>query len=250
MGELFNISEEISSNRFEKLQEKYPNLRDFKFDNNILSYNGNSIENAEAGINHTAPIFFQMIPSDIFDYLKDGFYYQSDGELEKVKSMLSQEMIITEEEAEILKKFARDYLRKIQMYANNEFLFKSNPDNPDLENFLKDLKIRKDIMTNLGNNMSIAANIINNEVNNMTNNIQEQTQTQNQEQNQHLELDRGFSRTRTNPNFNYRFREQDEIDAEDERKNRLGLAGFSNIVLILVSALTFGMFIAVVTLGL
>ena len=32
MGELFNISEEISSNRFEKLQEKYPNLRDFKFD--------------------------------------------------------------------------------------------------------------------------------------------------------------------------------------------------------------------------
>ena len=250
MGELFNISEEISSNRFEKLQEKYPNLRDFKFDNNILSYNGNSIENAEAGINHTAPIFFQMIPSDIFDYLKDGFYYQSDGELEKVKNMLSQEMIITEEEAEILKKFARDYLRKIQMYANNEFLFKSNPDNPDLENFLKDLKIRKDIMTNLGNNMSIAANIINNEVNNMTNNIQEQTQTQNQEQNQNLELDRGFSRTRTNPNFNYRFREQDEIDAEDERKNRLGLAGFSNIVLILVSALTFGMFIAVITLGL
>ena len=73
-----------------KLQEKYPNLRDFKFDNNILSYNGNSIENAEAGINHTAPIFFQMIPSDIFDYLKDGFYYQSDGELEKVKSMLSK----------------------------------------------------------------------------------------------------------------------------------------------------------------
>ena len=136
------------------------------------------------------------------------------------------------------------------MYANNEFLFKSNPDNPDLENFLKDLKIRKDIMTNLGNNMSIAANIINNEVNNMTNNIQEQTQTQNQEQNQNLELDRGFSRTRTNPNFNYRFREQDEIDAEDERKNRLGLAGFSNIVLILVSALTFGMFIAVITLGL
>lgn len=250
MGELFNISEEISSNRFEKLQEKYPNLRDFKFDDNILSYNGNFIENAEAGINHTAPIFFQMIPSDIFDYLKDGFYYQSDGELEKVKSMLSQEMIITEEEAEILKKFARDYLRRIQMYANNEFLFKSNPDNPDLENFLKDLKIRKDIMTNLGNNMSIAANIINNEVNNMTNNIQEQTQTQNQEQNQNLELDRGFSRTRTNPNFNYRFREQDEIDAEDERKNRLGLAGFSNIVLILVSALTFGMFIAVVTLGL
>lgn len=250
MGELFNISEEISSNRFEKLQEKYPNLRDFKFDDNILSYNGNFFENAEAGINHTAPIFFQMIPSDIFDYLKDGFYYQSDGELEKVKNMLSQEMIITEEEAEILKKFARDYLRRIQMYANNEFLFKSNPDNPDLENFLKDLKIRKDIMTNLGNNMSIAANIINNEVNNMTNNIQEQTQTQNQEQNQNLELDRGFSRTRTNPNFNYRFREQDEIDAEDERKNRLGLAGFSNIVLILVSALTFGMFIAVVTLGL
>ncbi len=246
MGELFNISEEISNNRLEKLQEKYPNLRDFKFDGNTLTYNDNFIENAEIGINHTAAIFFQMIPSDIFDYLKNGFYYPSNKELEKVKSMLSQEIIITEEEAEILKKFARDYLKRLQMYANNEFLFKSNPDNPDLEDFLKDLKIRKDIMTNLGNNISVAANIINNEINNMSNNNQEQAQ----EQNKNSELERGFSRTRTNPNFNYRFREQEEIDAENERKNKLGLAGFSNIVLILISALTFGMFIAIVTLGL
>ena len=140
-----------------------------------------------------------------------------------------------------------NYLQKKKKRdRNNEFLFKSNPDNPDLEDFLKDLKIRKDIMTNLGNNISVAANIINNEVNNMSNNNQEQAQ----EQNKNSELERGFSRTRTNPNFNYRFREQEEIDAENERKNKLGLAGFSNIVLILISALTFGMFIAIVTLGL
>lgn len=245
MGELFNIRD-ISSDRFEKLQEKYPNLKDFKFDGNNLTYNGNYIENAEAGINYTATIFFQMIPQDIFDYLKNGFYRQSESELEKIKSMLSQEIVITEEEANILKKFAKDYLRRIQMYANNEFLFKSNPNDPDLEDFLKDLKMRKDIMMHLDNNISIAANIIKDKINKMTNNTQEQEQSQEQTN----ELERGMKLTRFNPNFNYRFREQDEIDAEDERRNRLGLAGFSNIVLILVSAITFGMFIAVITLGL
>lgn len=243
MGELFNISDEIT-NRLERCKDKYPNLRDFQYDPNsdILTFNGSSIKNAGYGIDHIATIFFQMIPQDIFDYLKNGFYYQSDAELEKIKSMLSQEMIITEDEEAFLKKFADDYLKKVQMYANNKFLFDSNPNNPDLENFLKDLKARKDIMANLGNNMSVAATIINSEVNNMTNKNNEEVQ----EQNQNQELERGMTLTRTNSKFNYRFPEQEEIDA----KNKLGLAGFSNIVLVLVSAITFGMFIAVVTLGL
>ena len=128
------------------------------------------------------------------------------------------------------------------MYANNKFLFDSNPNNPDLENFLKDLKARKDIMANLGNNMSVAATIINSEVNNLT----KQNNAEVQEQDQNQELERGMTLTRTNSKFNYRFPEQEEIDA----KNKLGLAGFSHIVLVLVSAITFGMFIAVVTLGL
>lgn len=245
MGELFSISSELT-NRLEKCKEKYPNLRDFQYDpdSDILTFNGNSIKNAGDGINHIATIFFQMIPQDIFDYLKNGFYHQSEAELEKVKSMLLQEMIITEDEEAFLKKFARDYLRKIQMYANNKFLFDSNPNNPDLDDFLKDLKTRKDIMANLGNNMSIAATIINSEVDSMT--------KQNQVQEESPEMEKGMSLTRTNPkapstqNFT-EFPDQAEVNNLYKVRD---FRGYCNMVLILVSAITLGMFIAIVTLGL
>lgn len=245
MGELFSISSELT-NRLEKCKEKYPNLRDFQYDpdSDILTFNGNSIKNAGDGINHIATIFFQMIPQDIFDYLKNGFYHQSEAELEKIKSMLSQEMIITEDEEAFLKKFARDYLRKIQMYANNKFLFDSNPNNPDLDDFLKDLKTRKEIMANLGNNMSIAATIINSEVDSMT--------KQNQVQEESPEMEKGMSLTRTNPkapstqNFT-EFPDQAEVNNLYKVRD---FRGYCNMVLILVSAITLGMFIAIVTLGL
>ena len=245
MGELFSISSELT-NRLEKCKEKYPNLRDFQYDpdSDILTFNGNSIKNAGDGINRIATIFFQMIPQDIFDYLKNGFYHQSEAELEKVKSMLLQEMIITEDEEAFLKKFARDYLRKIQMYANNKFLFDSNPNNPDLDDFLKDLKTRKDIMANLGNNMSIAATIINSEVDSMT--------KQNQVQEESPEMEKGMSLTRTNPkapstqNFT-EFPDQAEVNNLYKVRD---FRGYCNMVLILVSAITLGMFIAIVTLGL
>ena len=245
MGELFSISSELT-NRLEKCKEKYPNLRDFQYDpdSDILTFNGNSIKNAGDGINHIATIFFQMIPQDIFDYLKNGFYHQSEAELEKVKSMLSQEMIITEDEEAFLKKFARDYLRKIQMYANNKFLFDSNPNNPDLDDFLKDLKTRKDIMANLGNNMSIAATIINSEVDSMT--------KQNQVQEESPEMEKGMSLTRTNPkapstqNFT-EFPDQAEVNNLYKVRD---FRGYCNMVLILVCAISLGMFIAIVTLGL
>lgn len=245
MGELFSISSELT-NRLEKCKEKYPNLRDFQYDpdSDILTFNGNSIKNAGDGINHIATIFFQMIPQDIFDYLKNGFYHQSEAELEKVKSMLLQEMIITEDEEAFLKKFARDYLRKIQMYANNKFLFDSNPNNPDLDDFLKDLKTRKDIMANLGNNMSIAATIINSEVDSIT--------KQNQVQEESPEMEKGMSLTRTNPkapstqNFT-EFPDQAEVNNLYKVRD---FRGYCNMVLILVSAITLGMFIAIVTLGL
>ena len=245
MGELFSISSELT-NKLEKCKEKYPNLRDFQYDpdSDILTFNGNSIKNAGDGINHIATIFFQMIPQDIFDYLKNGFYHQSEAELEKVKSMLSQEMIITEDEEAFLKKFARDYLRKIQMYANNKFLFDSNPNNPDLDDFLKDLKTRKEIMANLGNNMSIAATIINSEVDSMT--------KQNQVQEESPEMEKGMSLTRTNPKApsTQIFTEfPDQAEVNNLYKVR-DFRGYCNMVLILVSAITLGMFIAIVTLGL
>ena len=107
-----------------------------------------------------------------------------------------------------------------------------------------------DVAKNMPDN--IAAQIINETVFSLASGQNLDDINQEESKSNTNELDRGMKLTRMNPNtpFNYVFREQSEIDAETEAKNKLGLAGFSNIVLILISVITFGMFIVVLTLGL
>lgn len=254
MGELFSIGEEV--NRFDILKSKYPNLADFYYDKetDTITYKGQTIKNVGASLDHIDSIFFQLVPDDIFTYLKNGFYRLSGLDLEKIKSMLLQETIITEEEERLLNKFVKDTFRKISIYGNNNILFASNPNSLYLNSFLEDIKRRKQIL-DIAKTMpdNIAAQIINNQVMFLSS-YQNLDDTNNQEESnsETNEQNRGMKLTRMNPNtpFNYVFREQSEIDAETEAKNKLGLAGFSNIVLILISVITFGMFIVVLTLGL
>lgn len=253
MGELFNIGEEV--NRFDTLKNKYPNLADFYYDKetDTITYKGQTIKNVGASLDHIDSIFFQLVPDDIFVYLKNGFYRLSELDLEKIRNMLMQETIITEEEENLLIKFVKDTYRKISIYGNNNILFTANPDSLYLNDFLQDIKSRKQIL-DIAKSMpdNIAAQIINNEVLSISSGHNLDDSNQEEGKSEANELDRSMKLTRiknTESPFNYEFREQSEIDAEIEAKNRLGLAGFSNIVLILISAITFGMFIAILTLG-
>ena len=253
MGELFSIGEEV--NRFDILKSKYPNLADFYYDKetDTITYKGQTIKNVGASLDHIDSIFFQLVPDDIFTYLKNGFYRLSGLDLEKIKSMLLQETIITEEEERLLKKFVKDTYGKMSIYGNNNVLFNANPDNLYICSFTQDIKDRSQIL-DVAKNMSdnIAAQIINETVFSLASGQNLDDINQEESKSNTNELDRGMKLTRMNPNtpFNYVFREQSEIDAETEAKNKLGLAGFSNIVLILISAITFGMFIAILSLGL
>ena len=253
MGELFSIGEEV--NRFDILKSKYPNLADFYYDKetDTITYKGQTIKNVGASLDHIDSIFFQLVPDDIFTYLKNGFYRLSVLDLEKIKSMLLQETIITEEEERLLKKFVKDTYGKMSIYGNNNVLFNANPDNLYICSFTQDIKDRSQIL-DVAKNMpdNIAAQIINETVFSLASGQNLDDINQEESKSNTNELDRGMKLTRMNPNtpFNYVFREQSEIDAETEAKNKLGLAGFSNIVLILISVITFGMFIVVLTLGL
>lgn len=253
MGELFSIGEEV--NRFDILKSKYPNLADFYYDKetDTITYKGQTIKNVGASLDHIDSIFFQLVPDDIFTYLKNGFYRFSELDLEKIKSMLLQETIITEEEESLLNKFVKDTYGKMSIYGNNNVLFNANPDNLYICSFTQDIKDRSQIL-DVAKNMpdNIAAQIINETVFSLASGQSLDDINQEESKSNTNELDRGMKLTRMNPNtpFNYVFREQSEIDAETEAKNKLGLAGFSNIVLILISVITFGMFIVVLTLGL
>ena len=253
MGELFSIGEEV--NRFDILKSKYPNLADFYYDKetDTITYKGQTIKNVGASLDHIDSIFFQLVPDDIFTYLKNGFYRLSGLDLEKIKSMLLQETIITEEEERLLKKFVKDTYGKMSIYGNNNVLFNANPDNLYICSFTQDIKDRSQIL-DVAKNMpdNIAAQIINETVFSLASGQNLDDINQEESKSNTNELDRGMKLTRMNPNtpFNYVFREQSEIDAETKAKNKLGLAGFSNIVLILISVITFGMFIVVLTLGL
>lgn len=246
MSEIINISENIKEN-LEKKKEKYPNLRDFYYDENsdTLTYNGETICPASYALSHTAQVFFQMVPQDIFDYLKNGFYYQSSAELEKINDMLKKELVITEEEQNQLKTFVKQYIKRLEIYMNNKLLFDQGLNDLDLNAFINNLLARKGIIESVNNNTyySVAASIIKNEYDSIINQIN----TKNSEQVNDLEneMTRQMTLTRKPPkSVSYIFPEQEDVDKEIEKNQHLGMAGFTSIILIIATVVTVGMYLA------
>lgn len=245
MGEIINLSEQIK-NGFEMKKEKYPNLVGFVYDENedTLTYNGQVINNAGYALNKTAPVFFEMVPQDIFEYLKNGFCFQSPNEISKIKSMITSEMVITEEEIAQLKTFVRQYITKLGIYIDNKILFEQGIKDEDLNDFLSNLLERKHIIDGIKTGIyphSIAANIIESEYDALTNNVT----LENTDQTPDNSLEKGMSLTRKSPKtISYIFPEQSDVDAKYNKSQRLGISGFTSIVLIIATAVTFGMFLA------
>lgn len=247
MGEIINLSEKIKEN-LEKKKEKYPNLKEFQYDDttDTLTFHGESFSPAGFSLIHTDPSFFELVPESIFAYLKNGFYFQSPNELAKIKNIVAAEIVITEEEVLQLKKFVIQYLIRLTIYTNNKLLIdsKANQDNP-LNDFLINLYERGKVIDGAksGFYKSPAAQIIKEEYEEF---IKPQ-KTENNINNQSLDnnLDRGMTLTRKAPkNITYIFPEQQDVDEAFNKKQHLGMAGFTSIVLIIATAITFGMYLA------
>lgn len=229
---------------FESYKEKYPNLKDFNYDNetDTLTFNGNKITPAGYSLSRMSPVFFQMIPQDIFDYLKNGLFYQSTNEISKVYDMLQKEMIITEEENAVLLNFVAQYFKRLMMFMNNSLFFSSHAQDNDIAAFVADFNVRKEIIEHVIRNdfpYSIASNIIKQELEKLgllTTDKLNQQQTESQTNS----MEKGMSLTRKKDS-SYVFMEQEDVD----KMQNLSMAGFASIVFILASVITIGAYLAV-----
>ena len=250
MAESTSLNEYIK-NDFEKKKEKYPNLKDFSYDekSDTLTYNNLSFSPAAYALSRIDSSFFQLVPEDIFSYLKNGLYYQSSNEISKIRNMITAELIITEEEQAQLKYFVRQYFKRLAIYTNNNFLFANKMEESEsLKNFASDLLERQKIVNGVrtGIYRNIAASVILQEYDSISNELKrkqptpENTNEQTNENNQ--DFNRGMSLTRQKPGYN--FQSQEEIDRQTEKEQHLGMAGFTSLILIIGTAITFGMYLA------
>lgn len=230
-NQIVNLNEVLSN-----FQKNYPNLANFKYDQGMdaLVYEGNYIRLNGYMLSRINPLLFTMSPDDIFTYLKNGFYYNTD-ENGLLNSLLSK-LIITDEEAIFIKNYITRFITRYNLYLNNKELFDSlMVSDENINNYIKTMIESKKIIDSVKDitlndehdALSMLANSYRNEMNDINSNG----------------LSQGLSLTRTNPNFG-KFKENEEYLKKIEKDQKMGMAGFTRIILIISSAVTFGMYLA------
>ena len=185
-------------------QKTYPNLAEFSYDtlNDSLVYEGNYIKLNGYGLSRIDPIFFLLNPEDIFLYFKNGFYQESN--------------------------------KNIQ-------IFDKNLQNESIKNFISDFLEAKKIIEEArklasDNNYNVYQ-MINSAYN---------SEMSSYNQSQSKQMDKQMQLTRTKSNFNgySEFDKNEEYLNKLNKKENLGISGFTSIILIITSALSAGMYIA------
>lgn len=229
-------------------QKNYPNLAEFSYnlESDCLVYEGNFVKLNGYGLSRIDPVFFNMNPEDIFIYFKDGFY-QNGNKNAQIEEYLSQ-LIITEDEEETIKKYVSQYIDELNIYARNADVFDKFYQNESIRDFVTDIMTAKKIIEdakrlsspNTYNAYQMIANAYNSEMANMN-----QNQTQNQG------LDKPMTLTRTKPEFGGYSEFDKNVDYLNElnRKDKMGMAGYTSLILIITSAITFGMYLALKLIG-
>lgn len=241
-----NLNSTILSN----YQKNFPNLADFSYDeeHDCLIYLGNPIYLNGYGLSRIDSIFFNLAPNDIYAYLKNGFYQNTDlnGQIQN----LINKTFLTEEEISFVKNYVNKFSERYNIYANNQELFNQNRSmdspNSSLLKFETDMSIARDIIEN---SIKIKkAQIANNTCETIADEYANLTKRNNQSMNEY----KGMVLTRTkNPNgYTDVFKSnEDYLKRLQEQDNpKMGMAGFTSIILLISSAITFGMYLATVLL--
>ena len=220
-------------------QKNYPNLAEFTYDANsdCLVYEGNFIKLNGYGLSRIDPVFFNLNPEDIFTYLKNAFYRNDEYSLQIIN--LTNQIVITEEEQQFIYNFVSQYFLRLNIYASNRNVFDKYFDNENIKAFMKEIKQSRNIIDKakeIGsqNEYSVYGMILsqyNNELNSM---------------NQSQGLDNGVSLTRAKPGFSgySEFQNNENYLKQLQESQKMNMAGYTSIILIVASALTFGMYLA------
>lgn len=240
MEQIINYNDAILKN----YQKTYPNLAEFTYDvtTDALVYEGNYVKLNGYGLSRIDPVFFNMMPEDIFIYMKNGFY-QNAQEDKQINEYLSQ-FVITEEEIGFINSYVERYIERLNIYARNRDVFDKYLSNDSIKDFMESIRNAKKIIDFAKNN----AKENNNSVYSMLRNAYDKEMaSMNQNNEQEETIDKTLSLTRTNSKFSgfSEFEKNEQYLKELNDRSKLSVAGYTSILLIIATTVSVGMYLAI-----
>ena len=240
MEQIINYNDAILKN----YQKTYPNLAEFTYDvtTDALVYEGNYVKLNGYGLSRIDPIFFNMMPEDIFIYMKNGFY-QNAQEDKQINEYLSQ-FVITEEEIGFINSYVERYIERLNIYARNRDVFDKYLSNDSIKDFMESIRNAKKIIDCAKNN----AKENNSSVYSMLRNAYDKEMaSMNQNNEQEKTIDKTLSLSRTNSKFSgfSEFEKNEQYLKELNDRSKLSVAGYTSILLIIATTISVGMYLAI-----
>lgn len=240
MEQIINYNDAILKN----YQKTYPNLAEFTYDatTDALIYEGNYVKLNGYGLSRIDPVFFNMMPEDIFIYMKNGFY-QNAQEDKQINEYLSQ-FVITEEEIGFINSYVERYIERLNIYARNRDVFDKYLSNDSIKDFMESIRNAKKIIDFAKNN----AKENNSSVYSMLRNAYDKEMaSMNQNNEQEKTIDKTLSLSRTNSKFSgfSEFEKNEQYLKKLNDRSKLSVAGYTSILLIIATTISVGMYLAI-----
>lgn len=209
-----------------------PALKDVKYENNQITFPEGIVSISTSDFRHLPVYVFDMNRANIYIYLSNRFFKHDEKvyeeEIDTVFNLFTK-LSISEEDTIILKRFAYDFLLRLQLFSSETNL--SND-----EDYVKELMARRKVITESYKSVSPAANVITSAYNqNLEESINKQTQKDDTNPGQGQTHSQGLALSRTKEGL------PPIIDDEDKK---VGVAGFTKIILILEATIAFGLYLA------
>lgn len=240
MEQIINYNDAILKN----YQKTYPNLAEFTYDvtTDALVYEGNYVKLNGYGLSRIDPVFFNMMPEDIFIYMKNGFY-QNAQEDKQINEYLSQ-FVITEEEVGFINSFVARYIERLNIYARNRDVFDKYLSNDSIKDFMESIRNAKKIIDFAKNNAKENDNSV---YSMLRNAYDKEMASMNQNNEQEETIDKPLSLTRTNSKFSgfSEFEKNEQYLKELNDRSKLSVAGYTSILLIIATTISVGMYLAI-----
>lgn len=240
MEQIINYNDAILKN----YQKTYPNLAEFTYDvtTDALVYEGNYVKLNGYGLSRIDPVFFNMMPEDIFIYMKNGFY-QNAQEDKQINEYLSQ-FVITEEEIGFINSYVERYIERLNIYARNRDVFDKYLSNDSIKDFMESIRNAKKIIDFAKNNAKENDNFV---YSMLRNAYDKEMASMNQNNEQEETIDKTLSLTRTNSKFSgfSEFEKNEQYLKELNDRSKLSVAGYTSILLIIATTISVGMYLAI-----
>ncbi|MEG0977462.1 MAG: hypothetical protein RSF02_02790 [Bacilli bacterium] len=210
----------------QKMKLKYPQLENLNCSNNNLSFLGSEISLNDLFLGTIPDEICQMSAEDLFIYIKYKFYIHNKNEYEALINqifILLDDDLIMEDDALMLSNFAIDFWYRSKLFLGEKALF----DNID---FINELMSRRKVIDKSYELNTVATNIIISTYNEcLTNDTNEKNNNVNSK-------GYGLSLVRVKDGMPvYHF---------DDDEQKLDVAGFTSILLIVIATIAFGLILA------